>query len=81
MVSVLEALESDEWDYVTMQQVSHLSIDYSTYQPYLNELSQYVKKYVPNAKQLIHQTWAYEQGSERLCDELGYSEQKEMFNN
>lgn len=79
MVSVREALESDEWDYVTMQQVSHLSIDYSTYQPYLSELSKYVKKYALKAKQLIHQTWAYEQGSERLCNELGYSEQKEMF--
>lgn len=78
-VSVREALESDGWDYVTMQQVSHLSIHYSTYQPYLNELSGYVKKYAPGAEQLMHQTWAYEQGSQKLCGELGYKDQKEMF--
>ena len=27
----------------------------------------------------MHQTWAYEQGSERLTQELGYRDQADMF--
>jgi hypothetical protein len=78
MVSIRQALESDSWDIVTLQQSSWQSTQYNTYQPYLNALSQYVKKYAPNAEQVIHQTWAYEQGSERLTS-AGYQEQKDMF--
>jgi len=78
-VSIKDALESDKWDYITLQQVSHLSIDYNTYQPYLSNLSDYIKKYAPHASQVIHQTWAYEEGSERLTVELGYSNQYQMF--
>lgn len=78
-VSLKEALLNRDWDYVVMQQVSHQSIHYETYQPYLSELSVYVKKCVPGAKQVIHQTWAYEQGSRRLCEELGYQDQKDMY--
>jgi len=77
--SIKEAISTREWDFVTMQQASHFSINYKTYMPYLKELSAFVKKYAPNAKQVIHQTWAYEQGSQRLCEELGYSDHKDMF--
>lgn len=79
LVTLKEALVSNEWDYVTMQQVSHFSPRYETYQPYLNELSAYVGELCPAASQLIHQTWAYEQGSERLNVELGYQDQREMY--
>jgi hypothetical protein len=79
LVSIREALQSDLWDVVTMQQVSHLSVDYSTYQPYLRHLSDYIKQYAPLAGQRIHQTWAYEQGSERLTVELGYRDQYDMY--
>lgn len=78
-VSIKEVLLSRDWDYVTFQQVSQQSVDYETYQPYLKELSAYVKKYAPKAKQLIHMTWAYEEGSERLCKELGYKKRADMF--
>ena len=78
-VSLEEALLNRDWDFVVMQQVSHQSIHYETYQPYLNELSVYVKKCTPEAKQVLHQTWAYEQGSKRLCEELGYQDQKAMY--
>ncbi len=79
LVSIREALESDVWDVVTMQQVSQLSIDYGTYQPYLHRLSAYIRQYAPQAEQRIHQTWAYEQGSERLTAELGYRDQYDMY--
>ncbi len=77
-VSVKEALMSDVWDVVTLQQVSHQSPDYKTYQPYLDALAAYVRKYAPHAKLYIHQTWAYEDGSERLA-KTGYKTAKEMF--
>ena len=78
-VSVEEALLSRKWDYITLQQVSNDSINYNTYQPYLNDIYEYVKKLAPDAKIVIHQTWAYEEGSQRLCEELKYKKQHEMF--
>ncbi len=78
-VSIREALLANEWDYVTLQQVSHLSHQYDSYQPYLNELAAYVRSLCPGAELLIHQTWAYEQGSQRLTEELGYKDQKDMY--
>lgn len=65
-VSIREALKSCEWDIVTLQQVSNLSPDFSTFTPYLEELALYVKKYAPNAKIYMHQTWAYEKDSAKL---------------
>ena len=49
-VSIKEALQSNEWDVVTLQQVSGNSFNYETYQPYLNELAEYVRFYAPCAK-------------------------------
>ena len=65
-VSVREALESDDWDVVTLQQASHYSFIYDTYTPYIEALAEYVRKYSPKSKIFIHETWAYEDGSERL---------------
>lgn len=59
-VSVKDALLSDNWDIVTLQQVSGLAGVPETYHPYLEKLSAYVKGYRPNAKQYLHMTWAYE---------------------
>lgn len=78
-VSIREALESDTWDVVTLQQVSHLAPRYETYQPYLDALAAYVREKCPGAKLLIHQTWAYEKDSDRLCRELGYTQPQEML--
>lgn len=58
--SIREALEEEPWDFVTLQQASHFSGKIETYQPYLNGLSAYVRKYAPQTEQLIHETWAYE---------------------
>lgn len=78
-VSIRQALQSDVWDVVTLQQASSLSIDYNTYQPYINALADYIRIHAPKAKIMLHQTWAYEQDSERLTNELGYKNQAEMF--
>lgn len=79
-VSLKEALLNCNWDVITVQQVSSESPYYDTYQPYLSKLVEYVRLCVPKAKIAVHQTWAYEQDSHRLNEELGYSDQKDMFN-
>ena len=77
-VSLRQALASDEWDVVTLQQASPLSGQYETYEPYIEELAAYVRRYCPHARLLIHQTWAYEDGSERLI-RLGYASAEDML--
>ncbi len=78
-VSLKEALLNREWDIVTVQQVSNLSCDYNSYQPYLDKLCEYVRLCVPKAKLVFHETWAYEQGSQRLNVELGYKNYTDMY--
>ena len=78
-VSLKDALLNRDWDVITVQQVSQQSPDYGTYQPYLDGLVEYVRRLAPKAKIVIHQTWAYEQDSKRLNEELGYSDYKQML--
>ncbi|MBR6633114.1 MAG: DUF4886 domain-containing protein [Clostridia bacterium] len=78
-VSLKDALLNRDWDVVTIQQVSNLSPYYETYQPYLDKVVEYVRLCVPKAKIAIHQTWAYEQGSQRMNVELGYNDHVDMF--
>ena len=77
-VSLKEALFAREWNYVVLNQTSLLSTKYETFQPYLSELSAYVKKMVPYAKQYINETWAYEEGSSKLAS-MGYATRKDMY--
>lgn len=79
MIALEEALLSCEWDVITLQQVSDQSPNYDTFQPYLNELAEYVRRLVPNAKIVIHQIWAYEEGCYRLGEELGYNAAFDML--
>ena len=80
-VSIKQLLISDEWDVITLQQASHLSAHYETYTPYLERLLEYIKKYCPHSKIYMHQTWAYEDGSQRLKEVGGYDSAEEMFTN
>jgi hypothetical protein len=54
-----EILPSAPWDYVTLQQVSHKSWRRETFQPYLGLLHELVRRQAPQARILLHQTWAY----------------------
>jgi hypothetical protein len=78
-ISILKALESDEWDYVTLQQASALSWKYESYIPFIDELARYVRNHCKKAKILIHQTWAYQDGSEKLNNLLKFKTSNEMF--
>lgn len=65
------ALADDDWDYITFQQVSHLSGQYDTYFPYLEQLVDYVKAHAtnPDLKLALHMTWAYAQ----KCNHFGFA--------
>lgn len=78
-ISIKEALLNRDWDVITLQQASHFSNDYDTYQPYLNKLVEFIKECVPKAKIVIHQTWAYLEDSKRLNEFMGYKTHKDMF--
>ncbi len=80
-ISLKEALTDREWDVITVQQASGYAPKYETFQPYLNELVEYVRKFQPKAKIYVHQTWAYEDGSDLLKNKTVFKTQREMFEN
>jgi hypothetical protein len=57
--SLKQELAADRWGFVTIQQASIKSHDIETYRPFAGQLRDYVKKHAPQAKLLVHQTWAY----------------------
>jgi len=65
-VSLDDALLNRSWDVVTLQQVSSRSFDAASYQPYIAALTDHVRECQPDAKIVLHQTWAYETGSAKL---------------
>lgn len=79
LVSMKEALLNRRWDVVTIQQASHLSTKWDSYWPYISPLAEYIRKLSPASRIAVHQTWAYEEGSERLCQMMGYETQQQMF--
>lgn len=72
-----EALVSQKWNFVTLQQVSDLSWKEETFYPYIEKLYDLVKKFAPQAQIVIHQTWAYRCDAREL-EKYGIS-QNEMF--
>ena len=67
-ISLKEALigRSHEWDVITIQQASNFSGKKESYIPYTQELLKYIRELCPKAKLYIHETWAYEEGSNVL---------------
>ena len=78
-VSLDEALLNRPWDFISFQQASHFSTKSESYEPYLTELSDYARALCPNAKQIIHETWAYENESDKLINLMGYKTHGEMY--
>ncbi|MBO5379567.1 MAG: DUF4886 domain-containing protein [Clostridia bacterium] len=63
MMSINDALTKKKWDFVTVQQVSHLSGMPETYEPFLTNIIEFIKEKCPNAKIVFHRTWAYDDNS------------------
>lgn len=78
-VNMPQVVKSCKWDVITLQQASHCSFDYDTYMPYAKEIVDFVRENNPDAKILVHQTWAYADGSDRLKDVAKLSSAKEML--
>lgn len=57
--SLKEVLAEQEWDIVSIQQVSWLSGDTGTYHPYDRKLYGLIKEVQPDARVVLHETWAY----------------------
>ena len=61
-VNMLYGIQDEEWDIITMQQSSGNSGLPDSYDPYLDQLIEYVNtnKTNPDAKLVWHMTWAYQ---------------------
>lgn len=79
LMSLREGLSLEEWDVVTIQQVSINSFKEETYYPHIIELADFIRRLAPKAKLLIQQTWAYEQDSERIIEVWGNGNASEML--
>lgn len=78
MVTLEEGLLLEEWDAVTVQQVSGHSGRPQTFFPYLEELVAFVREKCPKAKLYFHQTWAYEIDSDHGDFHYYNHDQQEM---
>ena len=79
-VSLSEALLNRKWDVITIQQASALSFIPDSYEPYLTELVAFIRKCAPKAKFYLHETWFYEDGSEKLTNLKRFESPEEMLN-
>ncbi len=79
--SIQYAVQDENWDYITFQQVSQHSGKYSTFFPYLTDLKQYVNNFKtnPNVKYALHRTWAYASNSTHSEYDYYHSNQLEMY--
>ena len=76
----LTALDSEDWDYITMQQASPKSGQPDTYDPYMTTVIDIVKEHKPDADLVWHMTWAY-QGNSTHTGFANYgNDQMTMYN-
>lgn len=80
-VSLEEALCNRKWDAVTIQQVSNDSFKADSFRPYITALTDMIREYAPKAKYLLHETWFYEEGSDRLLKGAGFLTEAAMLEN
>src|SRR5699024_12353102 len=58
-VSIDDAIDMEDWDYVIFNQASAQSGDHDTFQPYLNDIITYAESILPDVKIALMPTWAY----------------------
>jgi len=63
-----DLLKKDSYDFVTIQQKSVLSFKIESFQPYMEQLCQFIKEHASGAEIVMHQTWAYSSDCSRLKD-------------
>ncbi len=75
--SLVELLNSEPWDYVTLQQFSAHSYRPETFEPYANKLVSAIRTFAPQAQIMVLQTWAYR--SDHPFFEKGDFNQDQMY--
>ena len=78
-VSLQYALQQDRWDIITMQQASHDSGLWETYEPWLQILIDTIRSYCPKARLAWHETWAYSEDATHPGFANYHHSQKQMF--
>ena len=72
--SINSMVKLADWDVITIQQASPDSWNPETYQPYAQNLIEYIQKHSPKSKIMIQQTWAYRNDDPRIRAEDPNSE-------
>ena len=75
-----QVLAEEEWDYISVQQVSSLSGMPESYNPWLPELVEFVKARQPQAELMFHATWAYGPNSTHKAFPNYGNDQLRMYN-
>ena len=79
-VTMQYALQMGKWDIITMQQASHDSGQYESYQPHLQRLIDVVKQAQPQARLAWHMTWSYSTNSTHGSFPRYDKDQMKMYN-
>jgi len=58
-----DGIADEDWDYISVQQVSQNSGQYEVVMQHLPQLLAYIRERAPQAKIIYHQTWAYQHDS------------------
>lgn len=77
-VTLPEALASQKWDFVTIQEWSQRSFKPEFQEPYARQLIEVIRKYAPTAEILIHQTWAYREDHPWYQKKEGQDEKEQL---
>ena len=80
--NLIDAIVDEDWDYISLQQVSSLSGQLESYFPYINHLIEFVKEHStnPDVDFVLHATWAYEQSSTHAGFANYDNDQVSMYN-
>ena len=78
-ISLREALQNGEYDYISLQQASHDSGIRASYEPWLSLLIDSVRAYQPRARLCWMQTWAYSQDAKHPAYPRYHCNQQEMW--
>ena len=79
--TLLDCLVDEPWDIITFQQVSQDAGDYTSYEPWLTNLINYVREKAtnPNVQFGLHRTWAYAENSNHWGFPKYDKDQQRMF--
>ena len=78
-ISIRQALESNDWDFIVTQQSSGFSGLVETYFPYLEQIAEYIRANSESSEFLLHQTWAYEKNYRKPVFKSYHYDQDYMY--